>query len=562
MTDAGTILPGPLLSTSKKTAQGHASLGTEQEMPEKIHALESTDSIAPRLKYLTFETGLPAPARTGLSEQQRQNLPEAPDLTQYANPLDWSRRRKTLILWMTCVATCFAAFSAGAYTPGSSQMEAEWGVGHVTLLTGITLFTVGFGIAPMALAPFSELNGRKPVFIATGFLFIICQLCCGLTRSFSGFLVARFFVGVGGSTFSTMVGGVVSDMYNSAERNTPMTIFSGLALFGTGLGPVICGFIAQNLNWRWLFYIQTMIDVVFIGVMVILFKETRGSVILSRKATALNKWYTALEDAGCPGVIMPNSGSSTPRRIRWKVAADEQRTSITSMIRVSLSRPFHLLLTEPILFSFSLWVSFSWAVLYLTMSAVPLVYKKVYGFHAQGYGAMFASICVGALLFTPLAIYQERWAHKLPLYRISESAKAPEHRLLFACFESLLLPIGLFIFGWTARPEISFIVPAIGLVLATMGIFSIYLATFNYLADVYGQYASSALAAQSFCRNIAGGVLPLVTGAMFNHLGYGRASSILGGIGLALGIVPWILLIFGSKIRHWSPFAISGEALR
>jgi len=306
-----------------------------------------------------------------------------------------------------------------------------------------------------------------------------------------------------------------------------------------------------------------MIDVVFIGVIVLLFKETRGSVILSRKATALNKWYAALEDAGCLGVIMAGSNkASSHTRIRWKVAADEQRTSIATMIRVSLSRPFHLLVTEPILFSFSLWVSFSWAVLYLTMSAVPLIYKRVYGFNAQGYGAVFASICIGALLFTPLAIYQERLAHKIPLHRIPESAKAPEHRLIFACFESLFLPIGLFIFGWTARPEISFVVPAIGLVFATMGIFSIYLATFNYLADVYGQYASSALAAQSFCRNIAGGVLPLVTGAMFNHLGYGRASSILGGIGLALGIVPWILLIFGSKIRHWSPFAISGEALR
>ena len=33
-----------------------------------------------------------------------------------------------------------------------------------------------------------------------------------------------------------------------------------------------------------------------------------------------------------------------------------------------------------------------------------------------------------------------------------------------------------------------------------MGIFSIYLAVFNYLADTYHRYASSALAAQSFCK--------------------------------------------------------------
>jgi hypothetical protein len=36
---------------------------------------------------------------------------------------------------------------------------------------------------------------------------------------------------------------------------------------------------------------------------------------------------------------------------------------------------------------------------------------------------------------------------------------------------------------------------------ATMGIFSIYLATFNYLADTYHRYASSAIAAQSCCKS-------------------------------------------------------------
>ena len=79
----------------------------------------------------------------------------------------------------------------------------------------------------MVLAPFSEINGRRPVFIATGVLFVICQLCCAITRSFGGMLAARFFAGVGGSTFSTMVGGVISDIYHKEDRNAPMALFSG-----------------------------------------------------------------------------------------------------------------------------------------------------------------------------------------------------------------------------------------------------------------------------------------------------------------------------------------------
>jgi len=63
-----------------------------------------------------------------------------------------------------------------------------------------------------------------------------------------------------------------------------------------------------------------------------------------------------------------------------------------------------------------------------------------------------------------------------------------------------------------------------------MGIYSVYLATFNYLADVYHRYASSALAAQSCCRNVVGAVFPLISSPLFNNLGFAQASSLLGGI--------------------------------
>lgn len=63
-----------------------------------------------------------------------------------------------------------------------------------------------------------------------------------------------------------------------------------------------------------------------------------------------------------------------------------------------------------------------------------------------------------------------------------------------------MMPAGLFWFGWTSFPSIPWIVPSLAVGCATMGIFSIYLAVFNYLADTYHRYASSALAAQSCCE--------------------------------------------------------------
>lgn len=148
-------------------------------------------------RYLTFETELPSPTSLGPA-QNGLAVPEQPDLRNYVSPFTWSPSRKTFTTWLSCAVTVVTAYTAGSYSPPSQQMSDYWGVSQIAIYVGITTFTTGFAVAPMVLAPFSELNGRKPVFIATGVLFVICQLCCAVTRSYPGMLLARFFAGVGG----------------------------------------------------------------------------------------------------------------------------------------------------------------------------------------------------------------------------------------------------------------------------------------------------------------------------------------------------------------------------
>ena len=107
-------------------------------------------------------------------------------------------------------------------------------------------------------------------------------------------------------------------------------------------------------------------------------------------------------------------------------------------------------------------------------------------------------MCAGVIVATVLSIGQDKIASRYQLL-----PQTAESRLYFACIESALMPIGLFWFGWTSYPSIPFIVPALAVGCATMGIFSIYLAVFNYLADTYHRYASSAIAAQSCCEYLA-----------------------------------------------------------
>ena len=111
-------------------------------------------------------------------------------------------------------------------------------------------------------------------------------------------------------------------------------------------------------------------------------------------------------------------------------------------------------------------------------------------------------------------------------------------------------------YGWSSRPDVHWIVPAIGVCIVGVGIYSIYMGVVNYLTDAYEKYAASALSAASLGRNTFGAFLPLASFSLFNNLGFGWAGTLLGFIGAALSVVPIVLLFKGPEIRRRSPFML------
>ena len=85
-----------------------------------------------------------------------ENLPK--QVTGLTDPFKWSDAHKNVVLTLCCLSTFVAAYTAGAYTSGLNQMMVEWNMGRVPLLVGVTAYTTGFAIAPMFLAPMSEVS--------------------------------------------------------------------------------------------------------------------------------------------------------------------------------------------------------------------------------------------------------------------------------------------------------------------------------------------------------------------------------------------------------------------
>ena len=153
--------------------------GPEVTMEKREQSPSLVEPQEIEYRYLELETPLPTPCITLPPAAGQSAPPDAPDLKKYTSPFLWPKWRKSLMTWIACAVTALAGYSAGQGSPASKVLTAEWGISNVVFNLNITIFCIGFALAPMFLAPFSEINGRRPIFIASGILFVGKHLCLG-----------------------------------------------------------------------------------------------------------------------------------------------------------------------------------------------------------------------------------------------------------------------------------------------------------------------------------------------------------------------------------------------
>lgn len=137
------------------------------------------------------------------------------------------------------------------------------------------------------------------------------------------------------------------------------------------------------------------------------------------------------------------------------------------LLTVTLFRPIHMLLFEPIVLFLSLYSAFIFGVLFAFLPAFPIVFGGVYKFNPGEVGLAFLPLALGYVLAVPTAIACDFWLYQAKHRQAISDGKGmsdPEHRLYSAMMGSFGVTIGLFWFGWTSRASIHWIVPMIGVI--------------------------------------------------------------------------------------------------
>lgn len=198
----------------------------------------------------------------------------------------------------------------------------------------------------------------------------------------------------------------------------------------------------------------------------------------------------------------------------------------------AIIRPAKLLIRSPIVLLLSLYMSIVYSYLYFLFKTFTSVFEEHYGFNAGEAGLAYLGLgidfCVGQFTVGP---FSDRY---LKQQKALHGSLKPEYHLPPLVVSVLLVPIGLFRYGWSVQARTHWIVPIVGTGFIGVGILFVFLPIQMYLFDTYTIYAASAIGANTVVRCIFAATLPLAGPALYARLGLGWGNSLLGFIGLAL----------------------------
>ncbi|KAJ8103842.1 major facilitator superfamily domain-containing protein [Lipomyces tetrasporus] len=448
-------------------------------------------------------------------------------------PLNWSFKKKSFTTMMYACCTFGPQFSSSVYGPVIGDVATLYNVSTEVATLGVSLFLIGVGFGPMVFAPVSEVYGRKIGVIVPFFISGLFAIGCATASNLQTVLIMRFFQGLFGGAPVSNSGGVLGDIWRPEARGIALVCYSFVVAGGPTIAPLIGASlsVSGDNGWRWTSYLCAAYTFVVAIISAITVPETYHPVLLSKKAktmrTATQNWA-------------------------WHSRHDEWDLTFSEIVTKHMARPFAMLLT-PIVAAMCTYAAFAFGILYLGVIAIPVEFRIVRGWKEVPSCLPALGMFVGILIGGFMNIYFGRRYARVLL--ANNGKPIPEERLKATRIGCFLMPLGLFIFGWTSNPKYPWIAPVSGTTVMTIGFFTIFQGCLNYLVDAFLRFSASAIAATTFARSCFAAAFPLFGDIMFNNLGVPWGSSLVGFVAVAMIPIPFVFYRFGPEIRKRNPYS-------
>lgn len=184
--------------------------------------------------------------------------------TPINNPLDQAAypvKNKGLLTLAVMGATIIQILDSTIANVAIPHMQTSLGATMDTITWVLTSYIVASAVAMPITGWLADRIGSRNLFLGAVAGFILASMLCGIATSLTEMVAFRVFQGVCAAFIGPLSQTIMLDINKPSETPRAMSIWGMGIMIAPILGPMIGGWLTENYNWRWVFYINLPIGI-------------------------------------------------------------------------------------------------------------------------------------------------------------------------------------------------------------------------------------------------------------------------------------------------------------
>ena len=157
--------------------------------------------------------------------QRRGLLARFAAIPEVTEPIHYSNKTKWLITVVVAIAAAAAPVGSAIILPALDQVAGDLGASPTIANLSVALYMLSMAICPLWWSAFSELSGRRTVYLISFAMFTIFGVLSAVSTNIAMLVVMRMLNGGAAASVQAVGAGTIADIWESFERGTAMGYF-------------------------------------------------------------------------------------------------------------------------------------------------------------------------------------------------------------------------------------------------------------------------------------------------------------------------------------------------
>ena len=140
----------------------------------------------------------------------------------------------------------------------------------------VNAYALSFAVLLLSAGKLADLYGRKRLFIIGLLVFVGASVACGAANEINVLIAFRALQGVGAALIMPTTLSIIQATFPMSKLGMAIGAWSAIVGVGTAIGPLLGGILAEEVDWRWVFYINVPIGLATLITAVVAIRESRG----------------------------------------------------------------------------------------------------------------------------------------------------------------------------------------------------------------------------------------------------------------------------------------------